>query len=300
MIVAGGTAGQGSSSTRSRPAGTSRPAADELGDRACASPSRPGDPPPRREDWSTPGRAGRRAMRPRSRRFRHRPRRPARPGRGHPERIYEYPMCDRDPLPTLDARARVTLLGDAAHPMYPMGSNGGDPGDPRRRGVRPPRLDDDVDRRRAGAPTRTSGARSRRRSSPSTASGGPERVIDLVEARAPDGFARRADVLDDDELRAAARRVRPADAPCRAETACQHGVDGPPAMPIPTSPTSSTGRRPGSSSRRRAAAARRAAGATTTRPPATASPFRSCRLPPPSRRPRPRRLAGGRVLPVCR
>ena len=36
---------------------------------------------------------------------------------------FEYPMCDRDPLPrwTFD---RVTLLGDAAHPMYPVGSNG--------------------------------------------------------------------------------------------------------------------------------------------------------------------------------
>ncbi|HZY19343.1 MAG TPA: flavin-dependent oxidoreductase [Ramlibacter sp.] len=37
--------------------------------------------------------------------------------------IFEYPMVDRDPVPrwTFD---RVTLLGDAAHPMYPRGSNG--------------------------------------------------------------------------------------------------------------------------------------------------------------------------------
>ena len=32
-------------------------------------------------------------------------------------------MCDRDPLPCW-SHGRVTLLGDAAHPMYPMGSNG--------------------------------------------------------------------------------------------------------------------------------------------------------------------------------
>ena len=32
-------------------------------------------------------------------------------------------MCDRDPLPRW-THGRVTLLGDAAHPMYPMGSNG--------------------------------------------------------------------------------------------------------------------------------------------------------------------------------
>ena len=36
---------------------------------------------------------------------------------------WEYPMCDRDPLPHW-SYGRVTLLGDAAHPMYPVGSNG--------------------------------------------------------------------------------------------------------------------------------------------------------------------------------
>ena len=39
------------------------------------------------------------------------------------EVFYEYPMCDRDPLPRWSF-GRVTLLGDAAHPMYPVGSNG--------------------------------------------------------------------------------------------------------------------------------------------------------------------------------
>jgi 2-polyprenyl-6-methoxyphenol hydroxylase-like FAD-dependent oxidoreductase len=38
--------------------------------------------------------------------------------------ILEYPMVDRDPLPSW-GRGRVTLLGDAAHPMYPIGANGG-------------------------------------------------------------------------------------------------------------------------------------------------------------------------------
>ena len=32
-------------------------------------------------------------------------------------------MVDRDPLAALDDGG-VTLLGDAAHPMYPIGSNG--------------------------------------------------------------------------------------------------------------------------------------------------------------------------------
>lgn len=37
--------------------------------------------------------------------------------------IYEYPMVDQDPLPFW-TRGRLTLLGDAAHPMMPRGSNG--------------------------------------------------------------------------------------------------------------------------------------------------------------------------------
>jgi 5-methylphenazine-1-carboxylate 1-monooxygenase len=39
-------------------------------------------------------------------------------------KVLEYPMVDRDVLPWW-GRGRVTLLGDAAHPMYPVGANGG-------------------------------------------------------------------------------------------------------------------------------------------------------------------------------
>ena len=38
--------------------------------------------------------------------------------------IFEHPMLDRDPLPRWSF-GRVTLLGDVAHPMFPMGMNGG-------------------------------------------------------------------------------------------------------------------------------------------------------------------------------
>ena len=40
------------------------------------------------------------------------------------EPVLEYPMVDRNVLPWW-GRGRVTLLGDAAHPMYPVGANGG-------------------------------------------------------------------------------------------------------------------------------------------------------------------------------
>jgi 2-polyprenyl-6-methoxyphenol hydroxylase-like FAD-dependent oxidoreductase len=39
------------------------------------------------------------------------------------EDVFEYPMVDKDPIEQWTF-GRVTLLGDAAHPMYPRGSNG--------------------------------------------------------------------------------------------------------------------------------------------------------------------------------
>ena len=39
------------------------------------------------------------------------------------EEVYEYPMVDQEPLPFW-TQGRITLLGDAAHPMMPRGSNG--------------------------------------------------------------------------------------------------------------------------------------------------------------------------------
>lgn len=39
------------------------------------------------------------------------------------DQVLEFPMVDQDPLPFWTL-GRVTLMGDAAHPMYPRGSNG--------------------------------------------------------------------------------------------------------------------------------------------------------------------------------
>jgi 5-methylphenazine-1-carboxylate 1-monooxygenase len=113
---------------------------------------------------------------------------------------YEYPMCDRDPLRRWSF-GRVTLLGDAAHPMYPVGSNGASQAilDARRVARALAETADVVTALQvyeaARRPATTRIVQENRR-------GGPERVIDVIEARAPDGFARLADVASRAELEA--------------------------------------------------------------------------------------------------
>ena len=119
--------------------------------------------------------------------------------RATPE-IFVYPMCDRDGLPRW-SHGRVTLLGDAAHPMYPVGSNGAS------QAILDAR--DLADRLAAdGDPVAALSAYDEARR-PATAaivtanrSGGPERVIDFVEERAPDGYEDVHDVARPEELRA--------------------------------------------------------------------------------------------------
>lgn len=100
--------------------------------------------------------------------------------------IHVYPMCDREPLERWAAPGgRVTLLGDAAHPMYPVGSNGASQA-----------VLDAVSLAAALAAEGSAGLatyEAERRSATAeivraNRKGGPERVIDLVESRAPDGF----------------------------------------------------------------------------------------------------------------
>ncbi|HEX2941467.1 MAG TPA: flavin-dependent oxidoreductase [Rhodopila sp.] len=114
------------------------------------------------------------------------------------EKCFEFPMVDRDPLDRWSF-GRVTLLGDAAHPMYPIGSNGASQGI----------LDARVltrELRRLGATEAALLAYEAERR-PATArivlanrGNGPEQVMQLVEQRAPGGFERIEDVLTAEEL----------------------------------------------------------------------------------------------------
>jgi 2-polyprenyl-6-methoxyphenol hydroxylase-like FAD-dependent oxidoreductase len=142
-----------------------------------------GDLPPRREDWNREGRLD--EVEPFVRgRFRLDFVDPLSLIRASGT-FYEYPMCDRDPLPRWSF-GRVTLLGDAAHPMYPVGSNGASQAVLDARALARHLRSGDV-------PAALAAYDAERR--PMTAEivlnnrkGGPERVIDVLEERAPDGF----------------------------------------------------------------------------------------------------------------
>lgn len=114
------------------------------------------------------------------------------------DEILEYPMVDRDALPRWSF-GRTTLLGDAAHAMYPNGSNGGSQAI--------------IDARTlayqlasAGsveqALTAYDGARrpATARLLDMTRQTGPERVMLIARERAPEGFADIHDVIPADEL----------------------------------------------------------------------------------------------------
>ena len=164
----------------------------------CAQIGDASKPPPRREDWSRAGQLD--EVLAHVARFRIPFLDVAALVRATSE-FWEYPMCDRDPLPFW-TQGRVTLLGDAAHPMYPVGSNGAS------QAVLDARCLADLLASQAPEAALAAYAADRL---PKTAEivranrkGGPERVVDEVSARAPDGFARLEDVISREELAAIA------------------------------------------------------------------------------------------------
>jgi 2-polyprenyl-6-methoxyphenol hydroxylase-like FAD-dependent oxidoreductase len=122
------------------------------------------------------------------------------------QEIYEFPMSDRDPLPQWSFD-RITLLGDAAHPMYPIGSNGASQAI----------LDAEcltgclLHHEDAAAALKEYEAIRL----PATANivlqnrkMGPEEVMQIVEERAPNGFDHLHDVISQEELEAIAAQYK--------------------------------------------------------------------------------------------
>ncbi|CAM5516209.1 hypothetical protein SVIOM342S_06558 [Streptomyces violaceorubidus] len=102
------------------------------------------------------------------------------------QEAYVYPMVDRDPLPRW-THGSVTLLGDAAHAMYPMGSNGATRS-VMTPGYWPGNWPWPALRRVPWPPTRRNGCPLTRIQDGARRSG-PEVVIDMAHERAPGGFA---------------------------------------------------------------------------------------------------------------
>lgn len=122
------------------------------------------------------------------------------------EAVYEFPMVDRDPVPRWSF-GRVTMLGDAAHPMYPIGSNGASQAILDARAL-VEALDAHPD------PEAALTAYQDARLAPTAAivlanrGNGPEQVMQLAEERAPDGFDDIETVIPRAELEGIAARYK--------------------------------------------------------------------------------------------
>jgi 2-polyprenyl-6-methoxyphenol hydroxylase-like FAD-dependent oxidoreductase len=117
------------------------------------------------------------------------------------EKIWEYAMCDRNPLPQWSF-GRVSLMGDAAHPMYPFGGNGAAQAilDAKSLAVQLARANGDV------AKALNAYEHDRREKVyavvMSNRHGGPERVIDFVLSRLSGLDRRLEDVASFEERKA--------------------------------------------------------------------------------------------------
>lgn len=122
------------------------------------------------------------------------------------EAVYEFPLVDKDPVKQW-AFGRVVLLGDAAHPMYPIGSNGASQAI----------LDSEALARSLSVSDGIESALKQyealRLDKTSTIvlsnrQNGPEIVMQIVEERAPNGFANLHDVVSRQELEAISTRYK--------------------------------------------------------------------------------------------
>ena len=119
---------------------------------------------------------------------------------------YEYPMCDRDPLPRWSF-GRVTLMGDAAHPMYPIGSNGASQAILDTESMVHALVEEpDI----PAALVRYEGERREATAKIVLANrgNGPDQVMQLAEERAPEGFSHVNDVIPQAELEEISARYK--------------------------------------------------------------------------------------------
>lgn len=112
--------------------------------------------------------------------------------------IFEFPMVDRDPLPAWTHGA-MTLLGDAAHAMYPIGSNGAS------QAILDARILARELRDYGPGQTALASYDTIRRETVNALvlanrGDGPDKVLDVVATRAPDGFNDISDIMSRADL----------------------------------------------------------------------------------------------------
>jgi len=122
------------------------------------------------------------------------------------EAVYEYPLVDRDPLPHWSF-GRVTLLGDAAHPMYPIGSNGASQAILDAAALAAA-LTENSDPVRALQAYEAERLERTSKLVLSNRKQGPKIVMQMVEDRAPDGFRNLCDVISRQELEKVSNRYK--------------------------------------------------------------------------------------------
>ena len=122
------------------------------------------------------------------------------------ETVYEFPMVDRDPVPHW-SHGRVTLLGDAAHPMYPVGSNGASQGILDAAAL-VEALFSEPDPVAALARYEAARREPTARLVQTNRQHGPEVIMQLAEERAPGGFKDVASVFAPGELEGIASRYK--------------------------------------------------------------------------------------------
>ncbi|ADV65883.1 FAD-dependent monooxygenase [Deinococcus maricopensis] len=119
--------------------------------------------------------------------------------------VYAYPMVDIDPLPTWTDGDHLVLIGDAAHAMYPIGSNGGTQSivDAAALAAHLARAATPAEALRAFDADRRP---KMHRLQAANRHKGPEVVIDLASARRPHGFGHIDEVFSPQELQDIADR----------------------------------------------------------------------------------------------
>lgn len=128
------------------------------------------------------------------------------------DEILEYPMVDRDPIAKWTF-GRSTLIGDAAHAMYPIGSNGASQAILDARTLAYEIATHATDDGTPDVPAALAAYEAARRPVTtglieSNRKLGPERVMQMAYERAPEGFADIHDVMTHDELDAVASEYK--------------------------------------------------------------------------------------------